>query len=102
MKTTYTINTVEGAFALEGHFFSYLMIPTPTEDVAKLYSSSIAEGTSVLATGPKGKWSPSVEASIETVRKNVVKEIRNLEAHGDLRPSQVRRLDLLKGWVAGL
>lgn len=102
MKTTYTIHTIEGAFALAGHFFSSVIIPTPVEDVAKLYSSSVADGTSVLATGPKGKWSPSVEASIETVRKNVLKEIRNLEAHGDLRPSQVRRLDLLKGWIAGL
>lgn len=102
MKTTYTIHTIEGAFDLEGHFFSYLMIPTPVEDVTKVICSSLVDGSSVLATGPKGKWSPSVEASIETVRKNVVKEIRSLEAHGDLRPSQVRRLDLLKGWVAGL
>lgn len=101
MKTTYTIQTIEGAGFLTGRFFSYLMIPTPTEDVAKVICSSLATGKSVLATGPKGKWSPSVEASVETIRKNVIREVRSLESKEDLRPSQVRRFELLKGWVGG-
>lgn len=99
MNNTYSIHTIEGAFQLQGTYFSYLMIPTPKEEVSKVICTSLTEGKSVLAVGPKGKWSPSIEASIETIRKNVIKEIRNLEKNTNLRPSQVRRLELLKGWV---
>jgi hypothetical protein len=43
-----------------------------------------------------GQWSTSEEESIVLLRKEVVKELRRWEKKTDLRPSQVRRVEILK------
>lgn len=88
-------------------FFSFLLIDgVPRDTVAGTRESSFRHelnrpGLLHLAIGPKGKWSSSPAESIELVRKNVVKEVKRLESNGDLRPSQVRRLNILKAWLVG-
>lgn len=61
-----------------------------------------SEGISFLSVGGnKGKWYPTVEESIEGLKNNLRKEVRRLEGHGDLRPSQVRRLEVIKEFLNG-
>ena len=50
----------------------------------------------VQVSGNKGKWSDTHEGSIENLKKSISKEVSRLEKHGDLRPSEVRRLDFLR------
>lgn len=46
-----------------------------------------------------GKWCENEEKSIESLRNNVIKKIKRMEKNQDLRPSQVRKLDLLKKFI---
>lgn len=46
-----------------------------------------------------GKPSPTKEGSILNLEKDVLTRIKRFEKHGDLRPSQVRKLDLLKKFI---
>lgn len=60
------------------------------------------EGQSYLKTpGMKGKWYSTKEESIKKLKSFVRKEVKSLGGHGDLRPSQVRRLDILKEFLNG-
>ena len=53
----------------------------------------------VQITGNKGKWFSTEEESIQGLKKSISKEIARVEKRGDLRPSEVRRLDLLRSMV---
>jgi len=46
-----------------------------------------------------GKPSPTVSGSIENLKKDVLNRIKRMENHGNLRPTQVRKLDLLKSFI---
>jgi len=46
-----------------------------------------------------GKPSPTREGSILNLEKDVLNRIKRFKKHGDLRPSQVRKLDLLKKFI---
>lgn len=76
-------------------FYSNLHAQAPVGRIAKTYPVE-ETGWVNLASHPKGVSSPTREGSIEILRKNVVKQVRALEKKGDLRPSEVLRLELLK------
>ena len=73
-------------------FFSYLKVEGTTEEVWKMYDH-LRPGFHMIASG---QWGNSEEESKDLLRKEVVKELRRWEKKTDLRPSQVRRVDLLK------
>jgi hypothetical protein len=63
-----------------------------TEEVWKMYDH-LRPGFHTITAG---QWSTSEEESIVLLRKEVVKELRRWEKKTDLRPSQVRRVEILK------
>lgn len=93
----YVIKTVEAPAG----FFSHVYLDQGIRrDIPSKYTyPSLVDGRDMthLVNGPKGKWSKTLEESFEEVRKEVNRQIRKLEKDGDLRPSEVRRLDLLRG-----
>lgn len=89
------INIKVSTVSVPAGFYSYLHAEAPTGHIAKTYSVT-PKGWVNLASHPKGVSSPTQESSLETLRKRVVKEVRALEKNGDLRPSETRRLELLK------
>lgn len=95
-KVEFEVQTIGG----DAGFFTYLKVKgiDPTK-VSKTWDDCYKSGWSYLAVGPKGKWSPTPEKSIDVVRKTVLRQIKSLESQHDLRPSQVRRLELLKSWI---
>jgi hypothetical protein len=78
-------------------FFSYLLVRgVDDRKVHGCHTSSLKKGWCSLASCPRAKWSKSESESRDLLLKTVKKEIRKLEVHGDLRPSQVLRLELLR------
>jgi hypothetical protein len=64
------------------------------DDVWKVYPSVLQSGHSHYIM--TGQWGQDEEDARRLLRKMIEKEVKKLSNHGDLRPSQVRRLDLLK------
>lgn len=82
-------------------FFSYLLVTQMVDGkVDKVYPSSFVDGWFNLASCPRAKFSNSEPESHNLLRKNVAKEIASLEKKVDLRPSQVKRMELLKGFLS--
>jgi hypothetical protein len=78
-------------------FFSYLLVQgVDDRKVHGCHTTSLKKGWCSLASCPRAKWSKSESESRDLLLKTVKKEIRKLEVHGDLRPSQVLRLELLR------
>ena len=78
-------------------FFSYLLVKgVDDRKVHGCRTSSLKEGWCHLASNPRAKFSKSESESRDLLLKTIEKEIRRLENHVDLRPSQVLRLDLLR------
>ena len=73
-------------------FFSYLKVEGTTEEVWKMYDH-LRPGFHTITSG---QWGTSEEESKVLLRKEVVKELRRWEKKTDLRPSQVRRVEILK------
>jgi hypothetical protein len=73
-------------------FFSHLQVEGTTEDVWKMYDH-LRPGFHTIASG---QWGTSEEESKVLLRKEIVKELRRWEKKTDLRPSQVRRVEILK------
>lgn len=95
-KVEFEIQTADG----DKGFFSWLKVKgIDPMDVSNCRGDFSRSGWSYLAAGPQGKWSPTLEKSIDVVRKTVLRQIKSLESHRDPRPSQVRRLELLKSWI---
>lgn len=90
------INIKVTTVSVPAGFFSQIRVEAPEGYIAKTRPDFQDPGWVTLARHPKGVSSPTLESSIETLRKNVVKEVRALEKNGDLRPSETRRLELLK------
>ena len=90
---TLTIQTIN----VPAGFFSYLKVKDHTEDIAGVPSSkgTMGEPTTVTSN-PRATFGVSEEDSLRLLRKNILSEIKRMERNGDLRPSQIRRLDLLK------
>jgi len=90
---TLTIQTIK----VPAGFFSYLKVNNHTEDIAGVPSmkGTMGEPTTVTSN-PRATFGVSEEDSLRLLRKNITSEIKRMEKNGDLRPSQVRRLDLLK------
>ena len=65
---------------------------TMTEEVWKMYDH-LRPGFHTITSG---QWGTSEEESKVLLRKEVVKELRRWEKKTDLRPSQVRRVEILK------
>jgi hypothetical protein len=76
-------------------FFSYLKVTGVTEDVAGMFDHK-GPGFHTITSNPRGKWGKTEEGSVNLLRREVTREIRLLEGKTDLRPSQVRRLEILK------
>ena len=76
-------------------FFSYLKVTGVNEDVAGMFDYK-GPGFHTLTSNPRGMWGSSEKSSLELLRLGIHREIRKLENKSDLRPSQIRRLDLLK------
>jgi len=92
----FTIETL----SVPAGFFSYLLVQgVDDRKVHGCRTSSLKEGWLYLASNPRAKFSKSESESQDLLRKTVKKEIRKLEVHGDLRPSQVLRMNLLKEFV---
>ena len=90
---TLTIQTIN----VPAGFFSYLRVHGHTEDIAGVLTMKESMGAPTKVTcNPRATFGVSEEDSLRLLRKNITSEIRKLEKKGDLRPSQVRRLDLLK------
>ena len=78
-------------------FFSYLRVQGHTEDIAGVTPSRGSMGAPTTVTSnPRATFGVSEEDSLRLLRKNISSEIRRLERNADLRPSQARRLDLLR------
>jgi len=81
-------------------FFSYLLVKgVDDRKVHNCHGSSLKEGWCTLASNPRAKFSRSESESRDLLLKTIKKEIRKLENHGDLRTSQILRLDLLKKFI---
>lgn len=82
-------------------FFSYLRVQGHTDDIAGVASSrgSMGQPTTVTSN-PRATFGVDEEDSLRLLQKNIASEIRRLERNRDLRPSQARRLDLLRQGLA--
>jgi hypothetical protein len=89
---TLTIQTIN----VPAGFFSYLKVHGHTEDIAGVVPHMGAMGPTMVTSNPRATFGESEEDSLRLLRKNILSEIKRMEKRGDLRPSQVRRLDLLK------
>ena len=70
----------------------HLYVQGLTEDVWKTYISVDPSGHYVTT----GQWGQNEEDARRLLKKEIEKEIKKWSNHRDPRPSQVRRLDLLK------
>jgi hypothetical protein len=97
MKTKFTIETQ----SVPAGFFSHLLVKgVDDRKVHDCRTSSLKSGGWChLASNPRAKFSKSEPESQDLLRKTVEKEVLRLEKHGDLRPSQVLRLELLKEFL---
>ena len=83
-------------------FRTTLYVVGAREEVAGThYADGRSADTRSLAHAGRAKFSPTLAGALEDLRKNVTREVKRLEKHGDLRPSQVRRLELLKQFLGG-
>ncbi len=78
-------------------FFSYLKVQGLTEDVWKTWMC--ADGSKTVECG---KWGSTQEDSIRLLKGVIEKDIKKWSNHRDPRPSQVRRIDLLKMGLASI
>jgi hypothetical protein len=76
-------------------FFSYLKVSGVNEEVAGMFDHK-RPGFHTITSNPPGKWGKTEKRSVNLLRKEITREIRLLEGETDLRPSQVRRLVILK------
>jgi hypothetical protein len=76
-------------------FFSYLKVTGVNEEVAGMFDHK-RPGFHTLTSNNRGKWGRTEEESLDLLRNGIRLEVRRLEKATDLRPSQIRRLDLLK------
>lgn len=56
-------------------------------------------GREILFLDCTGRWSDSEEEAIETLRRSVLRKIKMIEKNTDRRPSQDRKLELLKKFI---
>jgi hypothetical protein len=82
---------VETKVAPAGNICS-LYVQGLVDDVWKVYPSVNPTGHYVTT----GQWGQNDEDARRLLKKEIEKEIKKLSNLGDPRPSQVRRLDLLK------
>ena len=88
-----------------GQYFIDLTVPTnelPVEPVHGVtrYIHDQTGSSSVTFPG-KGKYFPTVDLSIESLIRKVKSEVRSLECDSDLKPSKVRRLEILRKFLDG-
>jgi hypothetical protein len=69
-----------------------------TEDVWKTYISAIPMGHYVVT----GDWGTSEDDAVILLKRVIEKEVKKLSNHRDPRPSQVRRVELLKMGLASI
>lgn len=79
-------------------FISSLYVQGLTEDVWRTYISASPKGHYIET----GRWAKSEEESVLLLRKIVEKDIKKWSNHPDPRPSQVRRVELLKMALASI
>jgi hypothetical protein len=93
----FTIETL----SVPAGFFSYLLVKGVDDrkvDNCRTYSQKPG-GWCHIASNPRAKFSKSEGESITLLRKTITKEVMKLEKHGDPRPSQVLRMELLKEFL---
>lgn len=86
------------AFDHPGEFWTSIKIDVPYDGTI-IKSGRAGSGGTAIARQPVGKWSPTREQSILELKKSIMREIRNLEKVSEPRPSQVRRMELLRGAI---
>ena len=79
-------------------WFSYLIHPTPTEEVHKSWWFR-GNGWNFILSSTKGRFHKTQEDSERDLLKKVSREVKRLEENTDLKPSQVRRLQILKSAI---
>lgn len=87
---------IETKFAPAG-FFSYLKVKGLTEDVWKTWIC--ADGSRTVECG---MWGTTEEESIRLLKKVIESDIKKWTKHRDPRPSQVRRIEVLKMGLASI
>ena len=78
-----------------GGWFSYLIHTTTDEDIKGSWGYT-QNGWNFITNSTKGVFHGSQEDSERDLLKVVGKEVKRLEGNTDLRPSQTRRLQILK------
>jgi len=69
-----------------------------TEKVDKTYPSS-SKGVSDVLYSKKGQWGGTLEESINHLYQEGEREVKRISKKVDLKPSQVRRLELLNQFL---
>jgi len=78
-------------------FFSYLKVTGLTEDVWNTWYN--ASGSKTVECG---QWGKTEEESIRLLKKVIERDIKKWSNHRDPRPSQVRRVEVLKMGLASI
>lgn len=70
------------------------------QDYHKSWGSS-TRGYAVVGSHPKGVHSPDEASAIESLKKNLTRIVKTLEANRDRKPSQDRTLAVYKAFLGG-
>lgn len=79
-------------------FFSHLHISEPDEEIWKTYPCEVKG----MRTAASGNWGKSEEEAHRLLQAEIAKEIKDMLKKKDLRPSQDRRIEMLKVALATL
>jgi hypothetical protein len=79
-------------------FFSHLRISEPEEEIWKTYPCEVKG----MWSAASGNWGKSEEEAHRLLQSEIAKEIKDLLKKKDLRPSQSRRIDMLKDALSTL
>ena len=79
-------------------FFSYLKVQGLTEEVWGTWNT-LPLGTKTIECG---EWGTTEEDSIRLLKRVIERDIKKWSNHRDPRPSQVRRVEVLKAGLASI
>ena len=86
-----------------GQYFIDLTVPTDELPVEPVHGVNPyiwdKTGSSSVAFPGKGKYFPTVDQAVRSLIRKVKSEVKGLEGDGDLKPSKVRRLEVLRKFL---
>ena len=88
-----------------GQYFIDLTVPTKELPVDPVHGVNPyihdRTGSSSVTFPGNGKYFPTVDLAIKSLIRKVKSEVKNLEVDSDLKPSKVRRLEILRKFLDG-